>query len=83
MDIRFTIYVEFGNGPVYFGLYNMVEVVFDTMLKDRFGNDVKPREWFLVPLPVIDQAVQLLIEERLGHCAGNLGRYGCPSGTFY
>lgn len=26
-------------------------------VKDRFGNAVVPREWFLVPLPVIDQAV--------------------------
>lgn len=27
-------------------------------MKDRFGNAVVPREWFLVPLPVIDQAVE-------------------------
>jgi hypothetical protein len=27
-------------------------------LEDRFGNPVKPREWFLVPLHVIDEAVQ-------------------------
>ncbi len=27
-------------------------------IKDRFGNPVKPREWFLVPLPVIDEAVR-------------------------
>ena len=26
-------------------------------IEDRFGNPVKPREWFLVPLPVIDQVV--------------------------
>lgn len=26
-------------------------------LKDRFGKPVKPREWFLVPLSVIDEAV--------------------------
>jgi hypothetical protein len=24
---------------------------------DRFGSPVKPREWFLVPLPVIDEVV--------------------------
>lgn len=30
----------------------------DLAIEDRFGNPVKPREWFLVPLPVIDQAVQ-------------------------
>ncbi|WP_166145159.1 hypothetical protein [Methylosinus sp. RM1] len=26
-------------------------------LKDRFGKPVKPQEWFLVPLPVIDEDV--------------------------
>ena len=30
----------------------------DLTLSDRFGNPVKPREWFLVPLHVIDEAVQ-------------------------
>lgn len=30
----------------------------DLTIKDRFGNPVKPREWFLVPLHVIDEAVQ-------------------------
>ena len=29
----------------------------DLTLEDRFGQPVKPREWFLVPLDVIDQAV--------------------------
>lgn len=27
-------------------------------IEDRFGNPVKPREWFLVPLHVIDEAVE-------------------------
>jgi hypothetical protein len=30
----------------------------DLTLPDRFGNPVKPREWFLVPIAVIDEAVQ-------------------------
>lgn len=30
----------------------------DLKLQDRFGNPVKPREWFLLPLSVIDEAVQ-------------------------
>jgi hypothetical protein len=30
----------------------------DLTLEDRFGNPVKPREWFLVPLAAIDDAVQ-------------------------
>jgi hypothetical protein len=29
----------------------------DVEIKDRFGNPVIPREWFLVPLFVIDEAV--------------------------
>jgi len=32
-------------------VYEAVEI------KDRFGNPVVPREWFLVPLFVIDEAV--------------------------
>lgn len=31
---------------------------FDLTIVDRFGLPVKPREWFLVPLHVIDEAVQ-------------------------
>ena len=30
----------------------------DLTIEDRFGNPVKPKEWFLVPLHVIDEAVQ-------------------------
>jgi hypothetical protein len=30
----------------------------DLSIEDRFGHPVKPREWFLVPLQVIDEAVQ-------------------------
>lgn len=33
----------------------------DLQLKDRFGFDVEPREWFLLPLPVIEDAIQKLI----------------------
>ncbi len=32
----------------------------DLELKDRFGGQVEPREWFLVPLPVIEEAIELL-----------------------
>lgn len=32
-------------------------VQIDVTIADRFGKPVKPREWFLVPLPVIDEAV--------------------------
>ena len=30
----------------------------DLTIEDRFGNSVKPREWFLVPLHVVDDAVR-------------------------
>lgn len=30
----------------------------DIKLRDRFGEFIQPREWFLVPLPAIDEAVQ-------------------------
>jgi hypothetical protein len=43
-------------------LENIIHRVFDPArldiaIKDRFGNPVVPREWFLVPLFVIDEAV--------------------------
>lgn len=30
----------------------------DVSLNDRFGTPIAPREWFLVPLPIIDEAVR-------------------------
>ena len=43
-------------------LENLIHRVFDPAqldieIKDRFGNPVKPREWFLVPLFVVNEAV--------------------------
>ena len=43
-------------------LENLIHRIFDPArlkieIKDRFGNPVTPREWFLVPLFVIDEAV--------------------------
>lgn len=43
-------------------LENLIHRIFDLArldieIKDRFGNPVVPREWFLVPLFVIDEAV--------------------------
>ena len=32
----------------------------DLTIEDRFGHSVKPREWFLVPLQVIDEAVRCI-----------------------
>ena len=34
----------------------------DVTIQDRFGNPVKPREWFLVPLNVIDEAVARILD---------------------
>lgn len=31
-------------------------------IEDRFGNPVRPREWFLVPLHVIDEAVKRILD---------------------
>jgi hypothetical protein len=44
-------------------LENLIHRVFDPAqldieIRDRFGNPVKPREWFLVPLFVIDEVVK-------------------------
>lgn len=38
----------------------------DLELKDRFGLQVEPREWFLVPFPVIEEAIQKLKEGTIG-----------------
>ena len=43
-------------------LENLIHRIFDQVkldieIKDRFGNPVEPREWYLVPLFVIDEAV--------------------------
>ena len=34
----------------------------DLTIEDRFGHSVKPREWFLVPLHVIDETVQRILD---------------------
>ncbi len=38
----------------------------DFELKDRFGGQVEPREWFLVPLGVIEEAIQKLMDGSVG-----------------
>lgn len=42
----YRVYIDYGEGPVYFGLYTVVEIVEDTMLKTQFddgsGNCYKP-----------------------------------------
>nr|WP_218133524.1 GIY-YIG nuclease family protein [Paraburkholderia sartisoli] len=34
----------------------------DLTIPDRFGNPVRPKEWFLVPLQVINEAVQRIVD---------------------
>lgn len=38
----------------------------DLELKDRFGGQVEPREWFLVPLPAIDEAIKRIKDGTIG-----------------
>lgn len=38
------------------------EARLDIEVKDRFGKAIRPREWFLLPLPVIEQAVPLIVD---------------------
>lgn len=40
----------------------------DLEIKDRFGNPVRPREWFLVPLSVIDEAVERIKNGTITKC---------------
>ena len=41
---------------IFHRLFSAAQI--DLTFEDRFGHPVKPREWFLVPLHVIDEAVQ-------------------------
>ena len=34
--------------------------------QDRFGGQVEPREWFLVPLPAIDEAIKRIKDGTIG-----------------
>jgi hypothetical protein len=38
------------------------EARLDIEIMDRFGKPFRPREWFLLPLPVIDQAIRMLLD---------------------
>ena len=48
-------------------LHKFLAARLDLELKDRFGSQVEPREWFLVPLAVIDEAIQ---RSRMGRLIG-------------
>lgn len=40
----------------------LADVSLGIELKDRFGNAIKPREWFIAPLDVIDETIKKLME---------------------
>jgi len=44
----------------------------DVELKDRFGGNVEPREWFLVPLPVIEEVIRRLMDGTIDNCRYDL-----------
>ena len=48
---------------VFHRLFGAAQI--DLTLEDRFGNPVKPREWFLVPLHTIDEAMRRLCDGTL------------------
>lgn len=35
----YRVYIDYGDGPIYFGLYTMIEIVDDTMIEDQFSDD--------------------------------------------
>lgn len=41
----------------------------DLTIQDRFGNPVKPREWFAVPLNVVDQVVAKITDQTIDQYA--------------
>lgn len=48
-------------------LENLLHKIFDgarldLTIRDRFGKPVKPREWYLVPLPVINEVVSRIVD---------------------
>ena len=58
-------------------LENLIQRIFDPArldieMKDRFGNPVTPREWFLVPLFVIDEAVDRIKDGTIADYRYNL-----------
>jgi hypothetical protein len=51
-------------------LENIIHRVFapaqlDLTIPDRFGNPVRPREWFLVPLSVVDEVVERIKDQSI------------------
>ena len=54
-------------------LENLIHRIFgparlDIEIKDRFGQPIVPREWFLVPLFVVDEAIERIREGTITDC---------------
>ena len=45
----------------------------DIQINDRFGNPVRPQEWFLVPLQTIDEVVKAIQDGTLGALKYDIG----------
>lgn len=45
----------------------------DLAIKDRFGNPVKPREWFMLPLNVINEAIERIRDGSITEMVYDLG----------
>jgi hypothetical protein len=39
----------------------------DIEIKDRFGKPFHPREWFLLPLPIVEQAIAMMMDGSIVH----------------
>lgn len=48
---------------IFHRLFGAVQL--DLSIEDRFGKPVKPREWFVVPLQVIDEAVERIRDGKI------------------
>jgi spore coat protein CotH len=35
----YRVYVDYGSGPIYFGLYTIIEIVDDTVIEEQFADD--------------------------------------------
>lgn len=67
-------------------LENVIHRVFgpgklDISIKDRFGNPVVPREWFLVPLQAIDEAIERIKDGTIGEYQYEPGSAALVKGT--
>lgn len=55
---------------IFHRVFNAAQL--DLTIEDRFGNPVKPQEWFLVPLHVIDEAVEQIRDGSIADMVYNI-----------